>query len=92
VTCGGSIFDLIPVVIGVYQGCILASTIFSTCMDCILGRMSESSSRSVLFGNVKTSELDFSDDAAIFVEKLDIPLGALKVLKEESQPPGLWVS
>ena len=44
------------------------------------------------FGNVKISDLDFADDAAIFAETLDIILGALEVLNEESEPLGLWVS
>ena len=38
VRCGGSIFNLIPVVIGVCQGCVLAPTLFNACMDWILGR------------------------------------------------------
>ena len=54
--------------------------------------MSERSSCSVSFGNVKISDLDFADDAVIFVETLDILLGALKVLNEESEPLGLRVS
>ena len=33
VRCGDSISDLFPVVIGVRQGCVLAPTLFSTCMD-----------------------------------------------------------
>ncbi len=66
---------LFPVVTGVHQGCILAPTLFSTCMDWILGRMSERSSCSALFGNVKISDLDITDDAIIFAETLDILLG-----------------
>ena len=34
------------------------------------------------FGNVKISDLDFTDDAVIFTETLDILLGALNVLNE----------
>ena len=41
VRCGDAISDLFPVVTGVRQGCVLAPTLFSTCMDWILGRMSE---------------------------------------------------
>ena len=33
VRCGGTISDLFPVVTGVPQGCVLARTLFSTCMD-----------------------------------------------------------
>ena len=38
------------------------------------------------------SDLDFADDTVIFAETLDILLGALEVLNEESEPMGLWVS
>ena len=41
VGCGGSIFDLLPVVTGVLPGSVLAPTLFSACLDWILGRMSE---------------------------------------------------
>ena len=44
-------------------------------MDWILERMSESSSCVASLGNVKISDLDFTDDAVIFVETLDILLG-----------------
>ena len=83
VRCGGTMSDLFPVVAGVHQGCVLAPTLFSTCMDWILGRLSERSSCNASFGNVKISDLDFADDAVIFAETLDILLGALEVLNEE---------
>ena len=44
------------------------------------------------FRNVKICDLDFADDAVIFAETLDILLGALEVLNEESEPLGLRVS
>ena len=37
VRCGDIISDLFPVVSGVHQGCVLAPTLFSTCLDWILG-------------------------------------------------------
>ena len=82
VRCGDTISDLFRIVTGVCQGCVLAPTFFSTCMDWILGRMSERSSCGAWFGNVKISDLDFADDAVIFAETLDILLGALEVLNE----------
>ena len=54
--------------------------------------MSERSSCSALYGNVKISDLDFADDAVIFAEILDLLLEALEVLNEESESLGLWVS
>ena len=56
--------------------------------------MSERSNCSTSFGNVKISDLDFTDDAVIFAETLEILLGALEVLNEESEPLGFpfsWV-
>ena len=92
VRCGDTISDLFPVVTGVHQGWVLGHTLFSTCMDWILVRMSERSSCGASFGNVKISDLDFADDAVIIAETLDILLGALEVLNKESEPLGLRVS
>ena len=55
-------------------------------MDYILGRMSNRSSCRASFGNVKISDLDFTNDAVIFAEALHILLSALEVLNEESEP------
>ena len=85
VRCGDTISDLFRIVTGVCQGCVLVHTLFSTCLDSILGRMSERSSCGASFWNVKISDLDLADDAVIFAETLGILLGALEVL-------GLWVS
>ena len=74
------------------RGCVLAPTLFSTCMDRILGRMSERSSCGASFGNVNISDLDIAYDAVIFAETLDILLGAIEVLNEELEPLGLRVS
>ena len=92
VRCGDAISDLCAVVTGVRQGCVLAPTLFSTCVDWFLGRMLETSSCGASFRNVKMSDLDFADDGVIFAEALDILLGALNVLNEESEPLGLRVS
>jgi len=54
--------------------------------------MSERSSCGASFGNVKISDLDFADDAVIFAETREILLGALEMLKEESEPLGFWDS
>ena len=75
VRCGDTISDLFPVVTGVRQGCVLAATLFSTCMDWILGRMSVRSTCGASFGNAKISDLDFADDAVIFAQTLDIRCG-----------------
>ena len=89
--CGDTISDLFPVITGVRQVCVLAPTPLSACMDWILRRMFERSSCGASFWNVSISDLYFADDAVIFVETLDILLGALELLNEESEPLGLWV-
>ena len=42
--------------------------------------------------NVNISDLDFTDNAVIFVETLSILFGSLKVLIEDLEPLGFWVS
>ena len=86
VRCGDTTSNLFPVITGVCQGCVLAPTHFSACMDWIQGRMLERSSCGTSFGNVKISDLDSADDAVIFAETRDVLLGALEVLNEESEP------
>ena len=75
VRCGGAISDLFTVVTAVHQGCVMAPTLFSICMDWILGRMSERSSCTASFGNVKISDLNFADDSVIFAEMWNILMG-----------------
>ena len=48
--------------------------------------MSERSICGASFGNIKISDLDFTDDAVIFAETLDIFWGALDAMNEESEP------
>ena len=85
-------FLTFPVVTGVRQGCILAVTLFSACMNWILWRMSERSSCSASFGNAKICDLDFAADAVVFAEMLDILMGTRQALNEESEPLELWAS
>ena len=70
----------------------MVPTLFSASIDLILRKLSQRSSCGASFGDVKISDLDFADDEVICAETLDILLGALKVLNEESEPLGLWVS
>ena len=92
VRCDGTISDYFPVNSGVRQGCLLAQTLFNTCMDHILGRMSEKSGCGVSFGTVRISDLHFADDAVIFAETTEVLPGALDSLSEEAEPLGLRVS
>ena len=53
--------------------------------------MSERSSCGASFGNVKISDIDFTDYVVIFAETLDILMLAPEAVNEESEPLGLQV-
>ena len=76
-------------------GCIrnvLAPTLFDTVMDHVLGWMSEMSDCGVSFQTVRITDLEFADDAVIFLEITDVLPEALKSLSEGAKPLGLRVS
>ena len=81
-----------PVNTGVRQGCVLAPSLFNTCMDWVLGRVVEQSHCGASVSNTKITDLVFADDAAIFGESLEVLVMALKALHEEVKPFGLKVS
>ena len=90
--CWGDVSDAFPVDAGVRQGCVLAPSLFSACMDWIMGRVVGGAGRGVSFGDVRITDLDFADDAVVFAETLEILTGALERLSEEAEPLGLRVS
>ena len=92
VKCGAATSDFFLVQTGVRQGCVLAPSLFSTCMDWIMDRVVYGSRCGVSFGEVRITDLDFADDAVIFAETLDVLTGALETLSEEAEPLGLRVS
>ena len=61
-------------------------------MDHVLGRMLEKSGCGVSFGSVRINDLDFADDAVIFVKTTEILAGALDSMSGEAVPLGLRVS
>ena len=90
--CGGTVTDFFPVQTGVRQGCVLAPSLFSACMDWIMGRVVGRTSCGVSFGDVRITDLDFADDAVILAETIETLTEALETLSEESEPLGLRVS
>ena len=92
VKCGAATSDFFPVQTGVRQGCVLAPSLFSTCMDWIMDRAVGGSECGVSFGEVRITDLDFADDAVIFAETLDVLIAALDTLSVEAEPHGLRVS
>ena len=81
-----------PVNTGVRQSCVLAPSLFNTCMDWVLGRVVEQSHCGASVGNTKITDLVFADDTAIFAESLEVLVMALKALYEEVKPLRLKVS
>ena len=81
-----------PVNTGVTQGCVLAPLLFNTCKNCVLGRVVERSHCGASVGNTEITDLVFADDAAIFIESLQVLVMALEALHEEVKPLGLKVS
>ena len=90
VKCGGGVSSFFPVNTGVRQGCVLAPSLFNTCMDWVLGRVVEQSHCGASVG--KITDLVFADDAAIFAELLKVLVMALEALHEEVKPLGLKIS
>ena len=92
VKCGGGISSFFPVDSGVRQGCVLAPSLFNTCMDWVLGKVADQSRCGASVGNTKVTDLDFADDAVLLAESLEVLVMALEALHEEAKPLGLKVS
>ena len=70
-----------PVNTGVRQGCVLAPSLFNTCMDWVLlGRVVEQSHCGASVSNTKIADLVFADDTAIFAESLEVLVRVLKAI------------
>lgn len=81
-----------PVNSGVRQGCVLAPSLFNTCMDWVLGKVVDQSHCGASVGNAKITDLVFADDAVILAESLGVLVLALETLHEDAKPLGLQVS
>ena len=89
---GGGVSSFFPVNSGVRQGCVLAPSLFNTCMDWVLGRVVDQSHCGASVGNTRVTDLVFADDAVILSESLEVLVMALEALHEEAKPLGLEVS
>ena len=61
-------------------------------MDWMLGRATVKSHCGATLGNVKVTDLDFTDDVAILSESLETLVVALDAFSNEAKPLGLEVS
>ena len=89
---GGGVSRFFQVKSGVRQGCVLAPTLFNTCIDWIMGETVGNTDCGVSMGDARITDLDFADDIAIFAETLEALVTALDTLSIESRPLGLKVS
>ena len=71
VKCGGGVSSFCESRCEAGQGCVLAPSLFNTCMDWVLGRVVEQSHCGASVGNTDITDLVFADDAAIFAESLE---------------------
>ena len=90
--CDGTNSDYLPVDTRVRQGCVLILSLFNTCMNHVMRRMSVKSGCGMSFGKVRITDLDFADDAVIFAETTEVLAEVLESLSEEASPLGLRVS
>ena len=62
------------------QGCVLAPTVFNTCIDRVMGETVAKTDCGISLVEATITDLDFADDVLIFAEKLDPLVGALDTL------------
>ncbi len=67
VKCGSGISDFFNVNSGVRQGCVLAPSLFNTCIDWVLGKIVDQSHCGASVGNARVTDLVFADDAVLLV-------------------------
>ena len=72
VRCDSTISDYFPVNSGLRQGFVLAPTLFNTCMDHVLGRMSDKLGCGESVATVRITDRDFADDAVLFAETTEV--------------------
>ena len=59
------------------QGCVLAPSLFNTCMDRVLGKGADQSHYGASVGNSKVTDLVIADDAVMLAESLEVLVMAL---------------
>ena len=91
VRCGDTISDLFPFVPGVYQRCVLAPHFSALVQTGFWGGCRRDQAAVHRLGRSIFLTL-ISQMMVIFAETLNILLGALEVLNEESEPLGLRIS
>ena len=89
---GGDTSEYFPVNAGVRQGCVLAPSLFSACMDHVMERAIGRGIGGVSFANERFTDLDFADDAVIFAETESGLAAFLGALGQEAESLGLRVS
>ena len=87
----GVVSSFFPVNTGMRQGRVLAPLLFNTCMDWVLGRVVDQSNCGAFVDNTKITDVVFADDAAIFIESLEVLVMVLEALYKEVKPLGIQI-
>ena len=72
---GGDVSRVFLVKFGVRQGCVLAPTLFNTCIDWIMGETVGNPDCGISQGEARVTGLDFADDILILTEALEVLVG-----------------
>ena len=89
---GGGTSEFFHVSTGVRQGCVLAPSLFSACMDWIMGSTVRHGFSGASLGDERFTDLDFAEDAVVFAETIQELTGFLQALSWESGRLGQRIS
>ena len=83
---GWDVSSLFPVYTGVRQGCVIAPSLFNTCMDKVLSTVVDQSHCGASVSNTNITDFVFADNAVIFTESLEVLMMALEALHDMAKP------
>ncbi|KAI8477793.1 hypothetical protein Bbelb_362360 [Branchiostoma belcheri] len=77
---------------GVRQGSVLAPSVFNTAIDFVMAGAMDRCECGASYGGVTVTDLDYTDDVAIFAQVLEVLQLAPQAMDVEIKPLGLMIS